>query len=471
MPQDYNSERLAKSLHSYINNYTKPGIPISILEEWQEIVELVARLAGVRAGLIMEVQDTEIEVLAASKKNNNPFVAGEKTRWIDSGLYCEKVIRQGRELLVPNALKMSEWQNNPDLQYNLNSYLGFPIKLPNEQIFGTICLLDDKENYYSEEIIKLMEKMRNLIESHLRLLLLSLHDYLTGLYNRAFMDLKIGEEINRIQRYHVPSTILIIDIDHFKKVNDKYGHAVGDEVLKNLARIITDYLRCADIASRYGGEEFVVLMPGTSMSNAIIGAERIRTEIEKSSLAGAGEVTVSIGAAEYRFGETSVDWFNRADAALYEAKNSGKNRVAACSQPGINSSAVIQLQWKNEWNSGNEKIDREHREMIEMGFEVINLSFAGQGQDEIMTQLEILLDYIAQHFEHEEEILKEIGYPELAEHQKIHQELIDKTLHLKKNYASSEVKNSLLFSFVFDDVIVGHLEEEDTKFFSYTSKS
>ena len=140
----------------------------STFQEWQKVVDLVVRISGVQVGLIMRVHQDEIEVFVASKTGKNPYHVGEREHLTGSGLYCETVITKQEKLLVTNALKSEAWKNNPDLKYNLISYLGFPISLSNGHPFGTICLLDDKENRYSPELIELMEKMRDLIESQLR---------------------------------------------------------------------------------------------------------------------------------------------------------------------------------------------------------------------------------------------------------------------------------------------------------------
>ena len=131
-------------------------------------MDLVVRISGAQVGLIMRVHQDEIEVFVASKTGQNPYHVGEREHLTGSGLYCENVITKQEKLLVANALKSEAWKNNPDLKYHLISYLGFPIRLSNGQPFGTICLLDNKENGYSPELIELMEKMRDLIESQLR---------------------------------------------------------------------------------------------------------------------------------------------------------------------------------------------------------------------------------------------------------------------------------------------------------------
>lgn len=144
-------------------------IPSDLYEEWQDVVDLVARLADVPACLIMRLDDNDIEVFVASKTSENPYKPGDKESLFDSGLYCEHVVRTDSRLHVTNALKSAAWRNNPDVRLNMISYLGFPVHSTNGKPFGTLCVLDQKERVFSEDICSLLEKMRNLIESHLQL--------------------------------------------------------------------------------------------------------------------------------------------------------------------------------------------------------------------------------------------------------------------------------------------------------------
>lgn len=147
-----------------------PQLPGELLEDWQSIVDLIVRMTGVKVGLVMRVVEEDIAVLVASRTENNPYHVGEREHLDGSGLYCEKVIKRGQHLLVPDALGDPDWDDNPDLKFGLVSYLGFPIHLPDGGILGTLCVLDDKENHYSPEIVSLMSKMQALIESQLSLL-------------------------------------------------------------------------------------------------------------------------------------------------------------------------------------------------------------------------------------------------------------------------------------------------------------
>lgn len=324
---------MGETINNYLNNYIFPtntndfDIPDSILKEWQSIVELLARMGGASTGLIMRVQNGEIEVLVASNQPSNPYQVGNKEPLLNSGLYCETVIQTDEKLFVPNALKSIQWQNNPDMKYNMLNYLGFPIKLPNGKPFGTICILDNKENNYSTDLMQLMKKMSDLIEAHLKLLYLSFHDSLTGIYNRTFFKIKAAEKMKQAKHHKQPITILLLDVDKFKHINDTYGHLAGDEVLKEIVNIINSSIRCSDTIARYGGEEFMLLMPDTAISEAMTKAEEIRVKVENSQNVISEKITISIGIAEWLLDESLEDWFKRADTALFQAKESGRNQV------------------------------------------------------------------------------------------------------------------------------------------------
>jgi len=171
-----------------------------------------------------------------------------------------------------------------------------------------------------------------------RLLRSGFTDVLTGWHNRRYLTVRIGEELARARRDRTRLVCLMLDVDHFKQVNDTWGHAAGDVVLKELAQRIESQVRASDVAARYGGEEFVVLLPGTDVASASKLAERIRTEIAASpiGLPGGEEVviTASIGIAEISPGPNDKDLktlgdslIARADVALYAAKSAGRDRV------------------------------------------------------------------------------------------------------------------------------------------------
>ena len=172
------------------------------------------------------------------------------------------------------------------------------------------------------ELFKLKEEFKKLANT----------DPLTNLYNRRFFTEQAGKEYQRAKRYSLSTTLISIDIDHFKSINDQYGHPAGDQVLIEVAKQLHANLRQTDILARIGGEEFSILLPEISPQSAIAFAERIREEQSKLTIIGdwQGEITlsVSIGVSSFLASdETFDDLFSRADKALYQAKNSGRNRV------------------------------------------------------------------------------------------------------------------------------------------------
>lgn len=161
--------------------------------------------------------------------------------------------------------------------------------------------------------------------------LLSAHtDELTGLNNRLSFNQSLQHGWDLAQRYDSPFSILMLDIDHFKKINDTHGHAIGDDALVAISKAIKETIRDSDIAFRYGGEEFVVLLNKTTEPGASLLAERIRASIAnlKNPVNGATiKITASLGSATLGKGESGENLLKRADDALYKAKNEGRNRV------------------------------------------------------------------------------------------------------------------------------------------------
>lgn len=147
----------------------KPDIPDEIIIKWQRIVDLMAKTVGVPAGLIMRVHPSQIEVFITSSTKGNPYKAGEREN-LNTGLYCETVINQRSSLLVPDALKDPDWDKNPDIKLGMVCYLGYPLQWPNNEIFGTICVLDNKNNPDATNYKELISEFRNVVESDLRLI-------------------------------------------------------------------------------------------------------------------------------------------------------------------------------------------------------------------------------------------------------------------------------------------------------------
>ncbi|WP_018648978.1 MULTISPECIES: PAS domain S-box protein [unclassified Thioalkalivibrio] len=153
------------------------------------------------------------------------------------------------------------------------------------------------------------------------------YDPLTDAANRGYFETLLDQEARRAQRYAHPCSLLLLDIDHFKRINDTFGHEVGDEVLRFLVHALKGRLREADVLGRWGGEEFVVLLPGTDAERGQHVAEQLREQVTATAFPCVGLVTISLGVAECRPGESIRDWVKRADEAMYVAKKGGRNRV------------------------------------------------------------------------------------------------------------------------------------------------
>ncbi len=158
---------------------------------------------------------------------------------------------------------------------------------------------------------------------------LATQDVLTHVANRFQFDKVLDHSISLSQRYGRILSIMLIDIDYFKEVNDRYGHLVGDEVLKTVAKILSEGVRKSDVVARWGGEEFVVLLPDSELSSAVKLAETLRIKVSEYNFKHSGKVTCSIGVVRWNEGENSDQLLLRVDEKLYLAKEDGRNRVVS----------------------------------------------------------------------------------------------------------------------------------------------
>ena len=165
-------------------------------------------------------------------------------------------------------------------------------------------------------------------------------DVLTRISNRRQLAERLKEEIAQAQRYGTVFSIILLDIDHFKKVNDTYGHEVGDKVLCEFAEVLTLTSRTVDTVGRWGGEEFLVLLPQVALEEATLFGSRLRQRIEHHTFRRIGNMTACLGVTAYRCGDTEETLLKRADDALYDAKCGGRNRVAVRDQPNYSLTTV-----------------------------------------------------------------------------------------------------------------------------------
>lgn len=252
------------------------------------------------------------------------------------------VIRRNKPILVSDLERGGEYfipryTKGEKSNYDLRSFLAAPIGFSNKCL-GVISIESKKPNVYVERHENILVMLCNNIGAALersiiyqKLESMATTDGLTGLNNYRSFRLRLNEEINRARRYQMQFSLLMLDIDHFKKFNDTYGHLVGDRVLQNISEILSTTLRNIDYVARYGGEEFCAILLNTVGKAAKLSAERIRINIEQNPLKHDGTPlpsTVSIGVAMYPDdSDQEDDLIDCADKALYRAKASGRNRV------------------------------------------------------------------------------------------------------------------------------------------------
>ena len=191
-----------------------------------------------------------------------------------------------------------------------------------------------------------------------RLRIAALRDRLTGCWNRTHVEAAAEREISRLRRYGHPVSAILLDLDHFKQVNDRHGHGLGDDVLSGFARIAEGVARATDVVGRWGGEEFIVLLPMSDISEAAVVAERLRAAVEAHAFPGGIRITVSAGIAACLSTDSWAEWLRRADTALYRAKAEGRNRVVSEGVEIIRRAAgsgavtVPQLIWRSSYLCG-----------------------------------------------------------------------------------------------------------------------
>ena len=183
-------------------------------------------------------------------------------------------------------------------------------------------LLTDKVQRLYRSLYQASRKIKNIQEDAQR-------DALTGCFNRRYVLAALEEQRQLADETGIPLCLAVLDIDHFKRINDELGHLGGDEVLRNFVRIAQQGVRGGDVFGRYGGEEFLLIFPATSLLPALNTCERIRAQVEAHAWSGLlkGRVTVSIGVTQYVQGESVLEFFSRADTAMYLAKEGGRNQV------------------------------------------------------------------------------------------------------------------------------------------------
>lgn len=279
-----------------------------------------------------------------------PLIGEMIDRFMSSHLIYIFVYKEDKYKLVwPNACKdekvykmLNEIKEDTDYLISDDSKIGiFPIK-NEEQVLGAIVAYSNIDKLLQKDVDYLLQLTRQSgmtiqrANVYAEVLKYATIDALTGLNNRRQFEIRLNQEVSNSKRNNIPLCAMMLDVDYFKKVNDTYGHAAGDCVLKKVSDIIKKEIREYDIACRWGGEEFFIILPNTGINEASLVAQRLRKVIEESrtNLLEAGivgieyiKITVSIGVCAFENTMTADVFAQKADKALYEAKTTGRNRV------------------------------------------------------------------------------------------------------------------------------------------------
>ncbi|MDK2980183.1 MAG: hypothetical protein PWQ55_530 [Chloroflexota bacterium] len=261
---------------------------------------------------------------------------------IDQPSITRYVLEKGKVVYIPDAHNGSEFPHTDMVKaegHDERSILGIPLILGKEKM-GALFLQAEKPNAYSSDQIRLVETITHQASVAIsnaqmfeKIQGMAILDTLTGIYNRRYFYEYAENEISRSQRYGNPMSLIMLDIDHFKRVNDQFGHLIGDQTLRMIVETCQGILRKSDVMCRFGGEEFLVLLPETGQQDAVTAAERICQTIAGQSMPTNSElgpvvVTVSIGVTQLETKEQTLqDLIDQADRALYQAKETGRNRV------------------------------------------------------------------------------------------------------------------------------------------------
>ena len=309
------------------------------------------------------------------------------------------------------------------------------------------------------------------------------YDGLTQLPNRRLLLDRLQQTVALARRAGTCVGLLFIDLDNFKPVNDELGHRVGDWLLQSVAKSLTGCLRAYDTASRFGGDEFVVLLPDLAQREAaLVVAERIRVALEQPFVTKTGrqlKISSSIGVVLFPdHANSERGLLQEGDSAMYQAKKSGRNKIV-CPERGRladsegesgahSSGRLVQLSWEGKYACGDASIDGEHRELFRQGNQLLETAVrADLDPAAFKATLKRLLGLIAVHIHHEEEVLKQRGYPRLAEHAAKHLALWERAKVLRAQSEERGITVGELIDFLVVDVISKHILQEDRDYFPW----
>ncbi len=289
-----------------------------------------------REFLVFAVENSPATIMITDK--NSKIIYVNKKFFTLTGYSPEEVIGKNPGFLNSGVTPKETYE---DMKTNLSQNKEWEGFFVNRKKSGELyweralisTLNDDGEIYYiaiKEDITEKKMLEEKIYKMNIELMRVAETDYLTGLYNRRFFMDTLEKEIQYSRRYSTPLCLMMIDVDFFKKVNDRYGHVVGDTVLKQISAMILETIRSSDIGSRYGGEEFGIILKNSDIEEAAMIGERLRNKVEAYNFE-ANETrfnaTISIGISVFSENDGAIQLIEKADTNLYEAKKTGRNKV------------------------------------------------------------------------------------------------------------------------------------------------
>jgi len=306
---------------------------MSIQMIFDSFAQELKKVVDIDWATIALIDGNELYFMALSSNMGSAWQSGEKIPL--EGTATERSCQEKQavyEADLKRGHRFSTWESH--LQQGIRSVVYLPLNVT-ERIIGSLILASHQPNAYSRRQIKLLEKVALQIAApvenaqlYSRLEEKSRIDELTGLFNRRHFEERLKEEVSRHSRYGDVFSIFMLDLDNFKAYNDTYGHPAGDNLLSQMGKIIKGSVRNIDRAFRYGGDEFVIILPQTTREDAYVVAERVRVQIDKAMGKQAIAVTCSIGLSNYPMdGVVADELIDVADNALYHAKRAGGNQI------------------------------------------------------------------------------------------------------------------------------------------------
>lgn len=402
--------------------------------------------------------------------------------------YKQRILHQTVNEVIPLLLQryqlVQAGNNDPYLIYGkdvvsfemdheaINTQVLTQIDLDSKQIFGcTLLLSQSMDTDLVNQYLQQQQRLISLMEENVRLNYLIRKDKLTSLYNKAYIEEQLDVQCGMVRRYHRECSVIFFDIDHFKRINDNYGHSVGDEVLIAISSLISNHIRSTDMFARWGGEEFLLLLPETGIEEAKIVANKLCALVEQHDFDIVKKVTISLGVTSVLASDTVLSILNRVDKALYKAKHSGRNQVVVYQSDEEIPFASMKISWRHVWDSGHSQIDAQHKNLIDLANELLEMTTMQATKEEILFMLDKLIQHTSQHFAYEEHVLRKLNYDQIEDHMVKHQLLIEKALGLRKDFLEDKGYMSTFFSFIIEDVVLKHMIQEDTRFFPTIKKS